>query len=95
MNYEDLNSYKRLDLGDVVRIRDKYLPPNCSSLGIAPVPSPFLDYVKDNGNEFTIRSIGKFDDDIFFEFWELHGVLYYGQIEPLTFSRVVNCHKKK
>ena len=57
MLYEFLETYKRIKVGGKVKIYNRCLPPNHILYGIVPVHSDFVEYIVNNENLFTVRTI--------------------------------------
>lgn len=93
MPFDFLDRYKKIKVGGLVRIKNKYLPPNHILFGVVPVHSDFVDYILKNENLFTIINIQEYYDDVLISVFELKHVLEYNQVSPFS-RRVLNWRRK-
>lgn len=95
MLFEFLERYKKIRVGGKIRIKGKYLPPNHILYGIIPVHHEFVDYIIENENIFTVRTIQKCgEDDVMISIYEMRHILEYDQIAVFS-KRVLNWNKKR
>ena len=88
MIYEFVESFDWLEVGDRVRIKSRYIPP-CASK-IVPVHKNFINYIRNNGNCFIVRSIQQIDEDnAMIGVDEVSLALEIYQIEKISNSRKV------
>jgi hypothetical protein len=93
MLYELINEYKKIKIGDNVKVKGSCLPPG--KRGFVIVPKAFQDYINKFDNSFTVRTIQKIDkDNVMVAVFEVGGVLEYPQVEPFSYKgtvKIVNC----
>jgi hypothetical protein len=95
---EFLERYKKIRVGGIIRIRNKYIPSNHilgqKYYGVVPVHTAFADYILQNRNEFTVRTIQECsDDDVLIFVFEIKYVLGYDQVSTIS-RRVFNWRKR-
>jgi hypothetical protein len=91
MIFDALEVYKRIKVGDKIRIKDKYLSPNNKVIS---VPLNFIKYVEKNGNVFTITNLQLLPSgDVLISVWEIRGLLEYKQVKPIKSGLVLNWKK--
>jgi len=89
--FDFLEEYKRVKVGDKIKIREKFLPPNRSILH-----SDFIKYIEKYGNVFVIRAIQETSrkDDALITTYETKWILTYDQISKIS-KRVFNWHRHR
>lgn len=91
MIFDALEVYKRIKVGDKIRIKDKYLSPNNN---VVSVPLNFIKYIEKNENVFTITNLQLLPSgDVLISVWEIRGLLEYKQVKPIKSGLVLNWKK--
>ena len=98
MFYDLLEEYKYLSVGDIVKIKNRFIPP-CAK-GITPVSSEFVNYILQEENKFTITNLKLFtiSNFIYITVFEVMGVLEFMQVTPIITEgkiRIFNWNDKR
>lgn len=96
MFYDTLEEYKSLSVGDIVKIKRKFIPP-CAK-GITPVPSDFVNYILEEENKFTVTNLKLLSSFVYVSVFEVMGVLEFIQITPIITEgkvRIFNWNDKR
>jgi len=79
MPIDEIKEYRNLNIGDLVRIKDRFIPPVLE--GLKPVSMEIVKYIRDNGNIFTICRILPYKSPIF-KLYEVMSVVDYRHLSP-------------